>query len=320
MGFSILAGEDAADEWDWVRRGRGQGDSGFEEREGLGEHVFSCGVESGDGLAFFDVCAAACVEENAGVWIDGLACFLAACSGALNGPADRGGVHGGDETGIPGGEDGGSAGGVEAGGMVEDGDIATLGVDHLEEEREGGAVVEGGFGELVAGVRGFGFAAEVDHPAGEDEGELTEVFALGRALAAEKKDRFDDFDPVAGGGAEGLAHVSEEGDGAGSGGLGRGDHEGGEEFGVILLTQKGAGAGFYVEDEGVEAGGEFFGENAGADEAGVFDGGGKVAEGIEDAVSGDERRGLADDGTAAAVEDGFELVEGERGAEAGDGF
>ena len=169
-------------------------------------------------------------------------------------------------------------------------------------------------------MRGFSFAAEVDHPSGEDEGELAEVFAGGGAFSAKEFDGFDKLDPVAGGRAKGLAHVREEGDGAGSSGLRGGHHEGGEEFGVFLLTQKGAGAGFDVEDEGVEAGGELFGEDAGADEAGVFDGAGEVAEGVEYAVGGDQRGGLADDGTTATHEDGFEFGKGEGGAEAGDGF
>ena len=45
-----------------------------------------------------------------------------------------------------------------------------------------------------------------------------------------------------------------------------------------------------------------------------------VAEGVEDAVGGDEARGLADEGGAALTEDFGEAREGELGVEAGDGF
>ncbi len=45
-----------------------------------------------------------------------------------------------------------------------------------------------------------------------------------------------------------------------------------------------------------------------------------VAEGIEDAVGGDEARGLSDEGDAALFEGEEDLVEGELGVEAGDGF
>ncbi len=121
---------------------------------------------------------------------------------------------------------------MEAVGIFEDRYIAALRVDHLEEVRKSFAILKGSFGELVAGVRSFGLATEVDHPSGENKRELAEVFALGRTLATEKIDGFDDLNPVAGGAAQGLAHVGEKSDGAGSGRLGGGDHEGGEEFGV----------------------------------------------------------------------------------------
>ena len=45
-----------------------------------------------------------------------------------------------------------------------------------------------------------------------------------------------------------------------------------------------------------------------------------VAESVEDAVGGDEGRGLADEGCAAGFEGVEELREGELGVEAGDGF
>jgi hypothetical protein len=72
---------------------------------------------------------------------------------------------------------------------------------------------------------------------------------------------------------------------------------------VFRLAEERAGAGFHVEDEGVEAGGELFAQDGRADEAGTLDGGGAVAQGVEDAVGGDQRGGLADDGSAAVFED-----------------
>ena len=98
------------------------------------------------------------------------------------------------------------------------------------------------------------------------------------------------------------------------------DHELGEEFGFLVGGHEGAGADFDVEDESVEAFGEFLAHDAGGDEVGRFDGAGVVAEGVEDAVGGDDRGGLADEGGAAFGKDVDELWEGELGVEAGDGF
>ena len=89
---------------------------------------------------------------------------------------------------------------------------------------------------------------------------------------------------------------------------------------MLVGGHEGAAADFDVEDEGVEVFGEFFAHDAGGDEEGGFDGAGVVAEGVEDAVGGDEVRGLADEGCAAFFEGEEELVEGELSVEAGDGF
>ena len=56
------------------------------------------------------------------------------------------------------------------------------------------------------------------------------------------------------------------------------------------------------------------------DEVGGFDGAGVVAEGVEDAVGGDQARGLADERGSALAQDLFEARHGELGVEAGDGF
>ena len=61
--------------------------------------------------------------------------------------------------------------------------------------------------------------------------------------------------------------------------------------GVFVGGHEGAGAGFDVEDEGVEVFGEFLAHDAGGDEVGGLDGAGVVAQGVEDAVGGDEAWG-----------------------------
>ena len=90
--------------------------------------------------------------------------------------------------------------------------------------------------------------------------------------------------------------------------------------GVVVGLHEGATAGLDVEDEGVEVFGELLAHDAGGDEVGGLDGAGVVAEGVEDAVGGDEGGGLADERGPALAEDFGEALEGDLGVEAGDGF
>ena len=92
------------------------------------------GVKSGKRLALFDAIAAAGVEDNPGMGIDGFPGFFAAGSGALHGPADGGGVHGGDVSRLPGFEHMRCAGLVKRGGIFENGNVAAMGVNHLEKD------------------------------------------------------------------------------------------------------------------------------------------------------------------------------------------
>ncbi len=140
------------------------------------------------------------------------------------------------------------------------------------------------------------------------------------AAALEDVDALHDFEPVAGEAADGLAVAGDEGDGAGAGGFAGLDHEAGEEAGVVGVLHEGAGAGFDVEDEGVEALGELFAHDAGGDQVGAFDCRGVVAEGVENAVGGHEPGCLADERGSALAENLLEAGEGELGIEAGDGF
>jgi hypothetical protein len=77
----------------------------------------------------------------------------------------------------------------------------------------------------------------MDHPAGEDERELAQVFAFGGRWLRSSSTDSTKLDPVAGGAAQRLAHVGEQGDGAGSGGFGGGHHEGGQILGVFRLRR-----------------------------------------------------------------------------------
>ncbi len=85
----------------------------FKRASWLSEKRRAGGVERSDGLTLFDARAAAGVEKNAGMGIDGFSGFFTARACTLDGPADFGGIHGGDEAGFPGLEHLGCAGLVE---------------------------------------------------------------------------------------------------------------------------------------------------------------------------------------------------------------
>ena len=204
--------------------------------------------------------------------------------------------------------------------IVKDAGVAALGFNHLEEDGQGRSIFERGFGQLAADLFALCRAAQVDHPTGEDERELAQIFASGGTLAAHQFNGLNQLNPVAGGLAQRLVHVGEQGDGAGSRAFGGGDHQGREILRVFALAQKRAGTGFHVEHQCVEARGKFFGEDGRADEAGVFDRCGAVAQRIEHAVGGNERGGLADDGSAAIHENCLKFGQCERRAVAGNRF
>jgi len=163
-------------------------------------------------------------------------------------------------------------------------------------------------------------AGEVKHPAGEGVGEFDEVARHGVAVLLHDVDALPDLDPVAREAAERLVHGGEECGGACAGCFAGLHHELGEEFGSFVGRHEGSGADLDVKDERVEALGEFFAHDAGGDEEGRFDGAGVVAEGVEDAVGGDDGRCLADESGAALSENVAHLRERELGIEAGDGF
>ena len=268
----------------------------------------------GDAVAEFGV------DFDAGVGVDGAAGDESSRTEALDSPADGGGVDGGEEAGDFGAEGAGGGRLVKGFGVGEDAGVAALGCDDCEPGFFCGAGAKEFVGEDGAGLGGGSVVGEVEHPPGEDVGEFDEVGGESVAAVLEDVDALEDFEPVAGVAPDGLGVIGEEGDGAGAGGFAGFDHEAGEQEGVFLALHEGAGAGFDVEDEGVEALGELFAHDAGGDEVRGFDRTGVVAESVEDAVGGDEVRGLADKAGAALAEDLLEARERELGVEAGDGF
>jgi len=234
------------------------------------------------------------VHLDAGVGADGVAGFGTACSQALDGPAYLLAVHRGEVAVLWGGDGAGAGGFVVGGGVFEEGDVSSLSLDDFEEGFEGGTGCEDFVGKLCALCWSIGVSGEVQHPAREDVGEFDEVGGRGVAVLLHDVDALPDFNPVAGEAAERLVHAGEERDGTGTGGLAGLDHELGEEFGAFVGGHEGAGADLDVEDEGVEGLGEFFAHDAGSDEEGRLDGAGVVAEGVEDAIGGDQVRRLAD--------------------------
>ena len=109
--------------------------------------------------------------------------------------------------------------------------------------------------------------------------------------------------------AQRLAHVGEQSHGAGSGCFGGGHHQAGKVFGLLHFAEKCAGAGFYVEDKGVEAGGQLLAQDGRADQPWVFYSGGAIAQGIENAVCGNQGGSLADDGGAAAGQNRLKFLQ-----------
>ena len=85
------------------------------------------------------------------------------------------------------------------------------------------------------GGQGGGGVREVEHVAGQGEGEGDEVGGEGmlRAVRAGAKDidALLNFEPVAGEAAEGLVHGGKESDGFGAGGGAGFDHQAGEVAG-----------------------------------------------------------------------------------------
>ncbi len=149
---------------------------GFAEQgEWFGQHGFGGSVEGYEGLVGGDAVAQFGVDFDAGVGVDRASGDEAACAEALYCPAGGDGVDGGEEARRLGVHGGGGADLVEAGGVVEDGGVSALGLDHAQPGLVSGATDEELVGYDCACFGRGCVAGEVEHPAGEQVGELDEV-------------------------------------------------------------------------------------------------------------------------------------------------
>jgi len=179
-----------------VRRSIGYGNCFFEKRNGFGQQGGGGGIEGGEGLALLDARAATSVEEDAGVGIDGGSSFFSSCPEPLHGPTDFRCVHRGDVSGLPRFEHLSRTGFVKRW-VIEDRNITALRFDHLEKNSQGGAVFKRCFGQCVTSFRRCRFASQMNHPAGKNQREGAQIFALGVALPAQQVQAFHNLDPVA---------------------------------------------------------------------------------------------------------------------------
>ena len=90
--------------------------------------------------------------------------------------------------------------------------------------------------------------------------------------------------------------------------------------GVGLFLHKGAGADLDVQQQRVHALGQLLAHDGGGNQRDAFDGAGGVTEGVNLAVGRDQLLGLPDHGAAGAAHCFLELLDGEFGVEAGNGF
>ena len=105
---------------------------------------------------------------------------------------------------------------------------------------------------------------------------------------------FDDLVRVSGKAAKWLVHIGDERDGPLAHALCGFDHQFGEPHGVFLLLHERAGTGFNVEHQCVNPFGQLLAHDGGADEADVFDGGSRIAQGVDFFVGGSDFGGLSD--------------------------
>src|ERR1700676_1718980 len=125
---------------------------------------------------------------------------------------------------------------------------------------------------------------------------------------------------MAGHAAERLVHVGNERDNFFAHTHAGFHHEFRQQHGIFFALHKGAGTSFNIENESVDAFGKFFAHDGGADEADIFDGGGRVAEGVDFFVGRGDFRGLANEAHTAFAENAEKFFEREIHVEARDGF
>jgi len=215
VAASLFCGDDFADEGLEGGWGGGEPQGGAEHLVGFCEEGFVFAEEGDEGLIGFYLFAELDVHLEAGVGADWIAGVEAAGSEALDGPAYFRAVHGTKVAGGFGFEDAGGFGFVEGGGVsiaFHDGDVAAVGLDDFEEGFEGCSRVEDVVGEGCACFGGVGVTGEVEHPTGEDVGEVDEIGGARVAVLLHDVDALPHLDPVAGEAAQGFFHSGEESD------------------------------------------------------------------------------------------------------------
>lgn len=157
-------GGDGSHGVDAVEHGVGFGEQGFvvaEEREQ--------GLAGLDGVAFFGM------DFDAGMGAHRVSGTEAPSAEALDSPADLGAVEDVEESGGVGAEGAAGCGLVESFRLVKDAGVSVLGFDEVEPGAAGCSAAEEVVGQGGTRLRGGGLAGEVEHPSGEDAGEVEEI-------------------------------------------------------------------------------------------------------------------------------------------------
>ena len=243
--------------------------------------------------------------------------LLAAGADQVGGGADILGVDGGHVAAARGNHLAHAGGVGEKLELVERLRIAALRGHGLFEFREAGAIHQMLFGDAAGFLERGGLLAQVDHARGQFERELGKIVRSGVLQGLR---RLHDFQRIADGIAQGLAHVGDEGLDLLIHAAANADHHLGQAARIHLLLHEGAGADFDVEDQRVHAFGQLLRHDRRGNQRDGLDGGGDVAQGIELQVGRHQLIGLPDEAQADFGELLLKLFGGEVGAEAGDGF
>ncbi len=141
---------------------------------------------------------------------------------------------------------------------------------------------------MAAFVNALRTFSKVEHPCGQLDAQLAEVTG---SAPAEDLDAFRNFDGMAGGAAQRLIHVGDQGHGFLPHALAGLHHDFGQADGVFFALHEGTATRFHVEDERVDSFGEFLAHDGSADQAGIFDRCGDIAKSIDFFVRRREGRG-----------------------------
>ncbi len=142
-------------------------DSGAEQSLRFGEFAFVFGEHGADWIARFDFRAKLNVEIYAGIRVDRFVFPFAARAQPLNGPSYVRTVHRGENSAVLSDEISFCAGFVDAHRILNHADVASLGENHGVKGSVSGAAYEQVLRQITTGLGCVGFAAEIDHPAGQ---------------------------------------------------------------------------------------------------------------------------------------------------------